>query len=50
MITEDDTPSASRQRFEDYIAHLGYNVERYNGSYVSKMTQTFWSIWQAAQS
>lgn len=49
MSTE-ETKTPDQQRFEDYIAGLGYNVERFNGSYISKMTQEFWSIWQVAQS
>lgn len=38
----------SQIRFAERMAGLGYNTERFEGSFVSKMTQEFWECWQAA--
>lgn len=38
----------SQMRFVERMNALGYNTERFEGAYVSKITQEFWECWQAA--
>lgn len=34
--------------FEDWVAIRNYNIERFNGAFVSKMTQELYECWLAA--
>lgn len=36
------------QTFEEWITPRGYNLEQYQGAYVSKMTQELYDCWLAA--
>lgn len=40
----------SQMAFVERMTALGYNTERFEGAFVSKMTQEFWECWQAARS
>lgn len=40
----------SQMAFVERMASLGYNTERFEGTFVSKVTQEFWECWQAARS
>ena len=39
----------SQMAFVERMTGLGYNTERFEGAYVSKITQEFWECWQAAR-
>lgn len=39
----------SQMGFVDRMRELGYNTERFEGAYASKMTQEFWECWQASR-
>ena len=40
--------SGPGQNFEEWIKPRGYNLEQYQGAYVSKITQELYDCWLAA--